>query len=303
MTAIPIPPGLRFLELGLDASVQDIRRAYARRVKTIDQEADLESFQQLRTAYEEAIAWCERREVDDAPTVAALAADEVARQAFDTLLSTRLSDSAEVTARMTDISNEPALQAIEVRQHFERMLVRLLAAGWQPGHENLFEAAVVAFAWDLDPDRLRYYGIPGAEIHAAVLGRDAFESQVTNARELQVDLMDRIRAGRRPSDTDLVRTFRMLNWLMLNYGQWVVVTVGSKNIAQWDGWHDALPRERHATDAPHPEPTYQPEWLGLPDKEPPMFSSRTQWIIRNAFFASVLLMVALGLWQCAKPLF
>ena len=291
-----LPEGLRLLELGPDASVQDVRRAYARRVKVIDQTEDPGAFQALRTAYEDVLAWCERRESDDAPTVALLAADEVAQQALHGFLSAGLPDAETVSDRLQALLDGAPLQAIEVRQHFERMLVRQLAGGWQPGHEHLFEAAVVALAWDLEPDRLRAYGAPGAVVCEAVEDRDRFEEYMTVGRAVQLDLMDRIRTGRRPSDTDLVRTFRVLDWLMANYGQWMVITVGSRNVAQWDGWHDELPRDRHSADAPHPEPTHAPEWLGLPDKDTALVRSPLMRGVRGAAMLLASLFVLLWVW-------
>ena len=293
------PAGFALLELDSDASMQDIRRAYARRVKAIDQAADPEAFQRLRTAYEQALAWCERPAPDDAPMAQAGLADDAALEALHALLAESLNETEALASRFRALLDLPELQSIEVRQRFEGMLVRQLAAGWQPGHERLFEVAVVALAWDLDPERLRTFGQPGAVLCKAVHDRDRFEAQSIGSRPFQIDLMDRIRARERPSDTDLVRTFRVVDWLMSNYGQWLEITVGSRNLAQWIGWHDALPQDRRAIDAPHPEPTYPPEWLGLPDKP----SSATPFMraARAAFLFAVVLFAGLFVWSCIQP--
>lgn len=52
-----VPHFLKQLDLGLNANERDIRRTYAKRLKLIDQQADLEGFQQLRENYEAALNW------------------------------------------------------------------------------------------------------------------------------------------------------------------------------------------------------------------------------------------------------
>jgi protein TonB len=61
------PGFLSRLGLAEDADERQVRRAYARELKQIDQERDLEGFQHLRACYEAALDWAARRAAGAAP--------------------------------------------------------------------------------------------------------------------------------------------------------------------------------------------------------------------------------------------
>lgn len=57
-----LPPFFVENQLSADADERDVKRAYARKLKQIDQENDLQGFQDLRDAYEAALTWLKYRE-------------------------------------------------------------------------------------------------------------------------------------------------------------------------------------------------------------------------------------------------
>jgi protein TonB len=308
----PVPPALQYLALSGDASVQEVRRAYAQRVKQIDQATQADLFQQLREAYTAALAWCQARDRGQAPDTPLLgdpphgaaarpapAADprETAAEVFHRFIAQVVTDPASAHRQLADTLDDPRLIDLEAWQHFEGLVVQRLAGGWQPGHEFLFDAAVTIYGWDTEAGRLLQFGEAGQLLDRAVMEHDLFQSQSPQVLPLQHDLLERVRHGRRPSDTDLVRTMCVLGWLTRHYQRWLFVTVGADNTQRWADWHAALPAKRQSIDRPHPEPTHAPEWRGIQQAPNPGRRTTPQGLRVMVFFLSCLVVaMVLGAW-------
>jgi len=97
-----------FLEhLGLrdGATRGDVRKAYARLLKAIDQETELEAFQRLRAAYEASLAWVERprEEEEEADSVSDSASDS---PSVSESASVSVSESASVSVSDSDSASD-----------------------------------------------------------------------------------------------------------------------------------------------------------------------------------------------------
>jgi protein TonB len=229
--------------LGLEegADERQVRRAYARELKQIDQERDLEGFQHLRACYEAALDWVAHRaaqaEPASAPEAAAAVPAEpphVAPQAPDNPESVHpavIGDAvfadfrermaalsaqpermgrdesvllAPWTAALREALADPRLLHLYARVVFEHRIAALLADGWQSGHHLLLPAAVEIFGWDHDRRALERLGQAGAYIDEALEQRAMFLSQDILARTQQREVLHLLRQGGTPD----VRTLR-----------------------------------------------------------------------------------------------
>ncbi len=229
--------------LGLEdgADERQVRRAYARELKQIDQERDLEGFQHLRACYEAALDWVAHRvaqaEPPSAPEAAAPVPAEpphVAPQAPDNPEQVHpavLGDAvfadfrermaalaaqpermgrdesvllAPWTAALREALADPRLLHLYARVVFEHRIAALLVDGWQSGHHLLLPAAVEIFGWDHDRRALERLGQAGAYIDEALEQRAMFLSQDILARTQQREVLHLLRQGGAPD----VRTLR-----------------------------------------------------------------------------------------------
>jgi protein TonB len=233
-------PGF-LVRLGLaeDADERQVRRAYARELKQIDQERDLEGFQHLRACYEAALDWAARRAAHAGPAPAAVRAHggdivaqadapvaEAARQTNPAALGAAVfadfrvrmaalavqpermgrEDTALVaswTAALRAALADPRLLHLHARVIFEHRIAALLADGWQPGHHLLLPAAAATFGWDDGRRALERLGRAGAFIDDALEQHALFQSQDILVRTQQREVLHLLRQGEVPDESTL----------------------------------------------------------------------------------------------------
>jgi len=144
-----------FARLGIESTADEktIRKAYARELKLIDQETQIQEFQSLREAYELAISW--RKAVTTSAAPATLAVDNEAQEAYEWMVAAVAVISggrriADETIWIDDLLEQLAEQqpiGLDAGWQLEAAIGRLLAEGWKPGHDALLLAATQYFKW------------------------------------------------------------------------------------------------------------------------------------------------------------
>lgn len=146
-----ISQALAYLGLEAGASDKEVRRAYARALKLIDLDTDLQAFQSLREAYEIALG----SRAGSGPVASAPAIEDEAQEAFEWIVAAVAVISggrriADETIWVDDLREQLAGQqpgGIDAGWRLESAIGRMLVKGWQPGHEALLLAATDHFGW------------------------------------------------------------------------------------------------------------------------------------------------------------
>jgi tetratricopeptide (TPR) repeat protein len=267
------------LGLRQDADEREIRRAYARELKQIDQEADPDAFQALREAYDQALAWTRRNAADAEPPAPPQLppAEQVAEPAsapvpaptpepasppepeedFAVLAGTVFDDfrqrsetipnerpalpEAPWVRELHQALDDPRLIAIPARHIFEHRIAHLLAEGWQLGHEALLVAAIKVFSWDKDRRRTLSLGRAGAIIDAAIYERENYELQVPALRSKQRRIIQRLRDAKPPSRRELVLDTPTMELLIARFPNWLALITSDSNAREWRKRNAELP--------------------------------------------------------------
>lgn len=119
------------------------------------------------------------------------------------------------------------------RHAFERLVARQLAAGWKPGHEALFCAAVVVFDWENDRTRLAQFGEAGDMIGRAIDQRKRFDAQPQQILRAQRKIVVRLRSM--PAATEVIRKkdIQRLEYIMARFATLLALTVDTEAILEW----------------------------------------------------------------------
>lgn len=253
------------LGVAADADAFAVRQAYARLLKQIDPASDIDAFQTLRRAYELCLCAAQGR------TPSARQADSPAQpappSAFDALALDRVDSGSLADAALGTLTRHlndgvagvadaaSALQhvrqgliSLEAGVLFERGVADLLASGWQPGHEFLFEAARNAFGWAEDRSRLSALGDAGVVLREACIEEQAFCRQAPDLRHRPTRLVRRLRNPSPPSPTLLRDELPLLKMLVRRYPHWLHVVTPMAHIEQWLGGPQALQTQLATTE-------------------------------------------------------
>lgn len=254
--------------LGLDetADARAIRRAYARRLKLIDQASDADVFQSLRAAYEAALAWIDDRSeklVSASPPASACtatslppaASDREAQGAAAAMFARFQETTLDFAAygRREDLDawrealysclDDEMLFNIQARFGFEERIVHYLCDGWRPGNETLFVAAIAVFAWDAERRGLQAFGPAGALLSQAIDEQTIFEQQAIGVRGLKARLVMRLRWEDVPDEAELRYNQTEFFGLVYGFPALMHVTANEVNLQRWLRAYESLPAD------------------------------------------------------------
>jgi hypothetical protein len=141
-------------------------------------------------------------------------------------------------------AGDDRLLNIAARAHFEFLIARLLADGWQTGHEGLFVAARQVFEWEKDRRRLLEFGNLGGWLNQAIDECEMFTHQQSGDCSGQADAVTRVREDAAPSKSELITHVPHLRNMVARFPAWTAVIASRERIGHWMEMEQAIPKWR-----------------------------------------------------------
>ena len=248
------------LGISSDADAREIRSAYARELKMIDQESEAAAFQSLREAYELALRFASRdalpaafptpapeSEAEQAPEDAQtppMQADVPQAEQIEHLARATWAHCLDLIQQTADVDYhawdevlrrtlaDDLLINIQSRLWFEALVIQHLADGWRPGHDWLLIAASVIFGWEEDSRRLARFR-SGAFISRSLTELRLMEGMPEKERAVLRAAIARMRDPRPPDTNDLVQYSAALARLNKLFPNLMAVSIDAEVFRHW----------------------------------------------------------------------
>jgi protein TonB len=293
-TLPPFLAGLGVVE-GQAVDERGLRRAYALRLKQIDVEKEPDRFQALRESLDQALLWVAWRDrtrasaaehadaaeppgsPDRSPPSGSQAAQPVATPAptlpnaeelgiavfaeFHRKTGAGLGSEFDAREALAFALADDRLLNVDAKTFFEWHVARVLANGWQAGHEHLLGPAVELFGWERDHARLAHFGQVGALLSAAIRDRVVFFQLPEPQGIVLQRLIARLRIETSPDPGRLQEEVPQLQFLVQRVPNWlrIVSPVAPVN-KRFEMWRQ-MPATPDAAAAPRFVPVPPPKAL------------------------------------------
>lgn len=229
------------LGLSADADVREIRKAYARELKKIDQENDPQGFQSLRAAYEFAIRGISYPDltaaIQAAPKLPDDSAQRIANSAWKTCLEA-IAQAPQINAEVWEVNLRQALAGeLMINLHnaslFEATVAEALVYSRQPEHQSLFIAAAKVFDWEHGGRRLASLQRAGTVLEHALSQRRLLDG-LPQQRQAQLRAAIARMQDPRPIELEDVDNHCLaLNDLQRSFPALIALTVGNATFRRW----------------------------------------------------------------------
>ncbi|WP_288393352.1 TonB C-terminal domain-containing protein [uncultured Herbaspirillum sp.] len=167
---------------------------------------------------------------------------------------------------LASVLEQEAWQDLRARPWLEQQIADLLAAGWRPGHQYLYEAAVTLFHWNLDVTRLRALGEAGQLLGRALDQQQHFLQLADDQRRTMLYAIARLRNPDLPEQYEIKYMWSDLQLLMARYPQWMHVVSSVVNFERWrQSDMQPQPKADVQPSVEHPIERYRrlDSWLGF----------------------------------------